>query len=185
MARARPRTVALPKQPLTIQLTEDVPVPAHLWALYGAWTERQLDTHIAALVRDFGGEHHHIPDSRKMGEAGLPDHLCVLPNTNGLTYLEAKRFYRGRPTLPTVDTFIGGATGHLRKGQETWFRVLRKSGTAVFLVYPTDVPDLPTILMRLSGYTRTAAWVRMAAWERDGVWRLPVSPLLKTGRKRA
>jgi hypothetical protein len=175
--------VATTRLPLYGQRIEYVEAPADRWALYGAWAESKLDTYIAALVKDVGGQHHHIPDSRQMGEAGLPDHLCVIPK-GGITYLEAKRFDRGKPTLPTVDTFVGGTiSGHVRKGQETWFNAIREASGFVFLVYPTDVPDLATILYRQDGYTRTAAWMRMSKWARDGVWILPRGPLRKSNLK--
>jgi hypothetical protein len=160
--------------PQTVKLC---PVDASRWALFGHWKESQLDTHIAGLVRDLQGLHHHIPDSRKMGEAGLPDHLCVIPSVHfGTTYLEAKRFYRGRPTLPTVDTLVDG---HVRKGQETWFSALHASGSPVYLVYPTDAPDILSVLCRTDGYTRTDLWKRMRIWLRDQVWHLPCSPTVK------
>lgn len=160
---------------LTEQRVKLAPTSAEAWALYGHWTEAMLDTHIASLIAGMDGLHHHIPDSRKMGEAGLPDHLCVLPG-KGTIFLEAKRFYRGKPTMPTVDTLV---SGHVRKGQETWFRKLYQAATPIYLVYPTDVPDLYSVLTKGDGYTRTALWMRMGVWFRGGVWHLPCSPHLK------
>jgi hypothetical protein len=162
------------RRPLSLPLTEQTvclePVEAERWALYGTWMEKQLDAYIANLAHDFQGLHHHIPNSLKMGEAGLPDHLLVTGKT---FYLEAKRFYRGKPTLPTVDTFITGR--HVRKGQETWLRKLWESGTAAFLVYPTDVPDL-YFLYAGHDIDRLAFYRRMERWIATGVWHLPCKP---------
>lgn len=134
--------------------------------------EKELDTFIANLTHDFQGLHHHIPNSLKMGEAGLPDHLVVTGHT---FYLEAKRFYRGKPTLPTVDTFITGR--HVRKGQETWLRKLWTAGTLAFLVYPTDVPDLFYLYANgRADIRKLDLYRRMERWIATGVWHLPCKP---------
>lgn len=152
------------------------PASPERWALYGSWAESQLDTYIRNLAMDFCGLHHHIPDSRKMGEAGLPDHLVVVGHT---LYLEAKRFYRGRPTLPTVDTLVGS---HVRLGQETWLRKLWESGTPAYLIYPTDVPDVHLLYAGRAG--GTAMVTRMAAWIKTGIWNLPCAPAALAPRKK-
>lgn len=107
-------------------------------ALFGHWSEDELDRHVRRTALLFEFWTYHTRYSLK-SEGGFPDWIVLRPPR--LLVVECKR--QGLWLTPPRQ----GRRGRWGIGQAEWLRRWsRQPGTEVYLWWPTDAPDITELL---------------------------------------